>query len=243
MRSIYDVEKLTDDVMMIANRVILRMNVSISYYTNDNKRLYYHREVEYYSNKANQNLINIKRHFDYYLSIEHIQTKDFIRIGPSEMFKLQDALEHSYEFFTNPKYKNLYAKKDNDLIMYNRVDPITIIGLPMDKYLQFEPCIFTNFRGEPERGLRMYLSSQTSYCDISIRSLEGFLYTIKNFNLFQAGQNMINYIPKPDLGTNLYTYNIEPEEEADINFHGKEGRTVTSNKNNMSYFDKMKNLE
>lgn len=242
MRNIYDVEKLTDDVMMIANRVMLRMNVGVSYYTNEQKRQYFHREVEFHSPKANQNLINIKRHFDYYLSIEHIQTKDFIRIGPTEMLKLTYALEEAYKYFTSPVYKNLYAKKDGDLIMYMRVEPIVITGLPMDKYLQFEPSIFTDFRGEPQRGLRMYLSSPSSYCDISIRALEGFLYTIKNFNLFAAGQNMINYMSRPELGTNLFSFNTEPEDEQDANFQGKEGRVVTP-KNNMSYFDKMKNLE
>ena len=60
-------EKITDDIMIIANRVVLRMNVSLSYYNQESKRYNFHREVEYYSQKANKNLINIKRNFDYYL--------------------------------------------------------------------------------------------------------------------------------------------------------------------------------
>ena len=54
-------EKITDDIMIIANKVVLRMNVGLSYYTTENKRINFHREVEYYSQKANKNLINIKR--------------------------------------------------------------------------------------------------------------------------------------------------------------------------------------
>ena len=53
--------------------------------------------------------------------------------------------------------------------------------------------------------------------------------------------NMINYIERPEYGTNLFTFNTEPEvREGD--FEGKEGRTL-SNKSNVSYFDKMKKLE
>lgn len=235
-------EKITDDVMIIANRVVLRMNVGLSYYTQNNQRINFHKEVEYHSQKANKNLINIKRHFDYYLSIEHIINKDFIRIGIRDILKLRYALDEVYKLFTDPKYINLYAKKDDELIIYQKVNPIIISDLTMDKYLQFEPCIYTDFRGEAKRGVRMFLSSTSSYCDISIPNLEAFKYIIDNINLFESAQQMINYIERPDFGTNLYTYNTEPDDDLEMNFEGKDGRRITSNKN-ISYFDKMKGLE
>ena len=236
-------EKISDDIMIIANRVVLRMNVNLSYYTQENnKRINFHREVEYYSQKANKNLINIKRNFDYYLTIEHIINKDYIRIGISDILKLRYALDEAYKFFIDTKYKNLFVKHNGELRMYMRPDPIIITDLSMDKYLQFEPCIYTNFRGEAERGLRMYLSSKDSYCDISINRLEAFKYIIDTINLYESAQLMINYIERPEFGTNLYTFNTEPEPESDIGFQGKEGRQVKS-KNNISFFDKMKGLE
>ena len=234
-------EKITDDIMIIANKVVLKMNVGLSYYTTENKRINFHREVEYYSQKANKNLINIKRNFDYYLTIEHIINKDYIRIGINDIIKLRYALREAYKFFTDMRYKDLYAKSNGELIMMTHPDPIIITDLPMDKYLQFEPSIFTNFRGESERGLRMFLSSTESYCDISINRLEGFIYIIESINLFECAQNMINYIERPEYGTNLFTFNTEPEiQESD--FEGKEGR-ILPNKANVSYFDKMKGLE
>ena len=235
-------EKFTDDIMVIANRVILRMNISLSYYTSENKRINFHREIEYYSQKANMNLINIKRNFDYYLSIEHVINKDFIRIGVPEMIKLQYALHEAYKFFTDLKYSNLYVKTEEDLILYMHPDPIVINGLPQDKFLQFEPCVYTDFRGDPQRGLRMYLSSMESYCDISINRLEGFIYIIDNINLFQSAQTMLNYIERPDIGTNLYSYITEPDSELEANFQGQDGRKIQSNKA-ISYFDKMRSLE
>lgn len=235
-------EKITDDILIIANRVVLRMNVGLSYYTSDNRRFNLHREIEYYSQKANKNLINIKRNYDYYLTIEHIDNKDYIRIGLNDILKLRYALDEAYKFFIDPKYKNLYVKKDGELILYMQPEPIVITNLSMDKYLQFEPCIYVDFRGESQRGLRMYLSSSTSYCDISLNRLEAFKYIIDSINLFESAQLMINYIQRPEFGTNLYTFNTEPDEEADIEFKGKEGRTV-QNKNNISFFDRMKKLD
>lgn len=234
-------EKITDDIMMISNRVMLKMNVALSYYSSENKRSNFHREVEYFSQKANQNLVNIKRNFDYYLSIENIKTKDYVRIGIIDITKLQYALNEVYKFFTDPKYQNLYVKKDGEYILYMNVEPIIITELSMDKYLQFEPCVFMNFRGETERGVRMYLSSKESYCDISIHRLEAFIYTINNINLFQSAQLMLNYFERPELGYNLYSCSTEPDIE-DINFEGKDGRKLPSNKN-ISYFEKMKGLE
>ena len=73
-------EKISDTIMIIANRVVLKMNVGLNNYMNENKRISFHREVEYYSSKANKNLINIKRQFDYYLSIEHTETKAYIEL-------------------------------------------------------------------------------------------------------------------------------------------------------------------
>lgn len=235
-------EKITDDIMIIANRVILKMNVGLSYYTSENKRINFHREVEYYSQKANKNLINIKRNFDYYLSIEHTIKKDYIRIGISDIIKLRYALDEAYKFFIDIKYQNIYAKSNGELIMLQHPDPIIITGLSMDKYLQFEPCIFTNFRGEAERGLRMFLSSNESYCDISINRLEAFKYIIDSINLFECAQNMLNYIERPEYGYNLYSFNTEPEIE-EPEFSGKEGRKPEGQKSNLSYFDKMKGLE
>lgn len=234
-------EKITDDIMIIANRVVLRMNVSLSYYNQENKRYNFHREVEYYSQKANKNLINIKRNFDYYLTIEHTINKDYIRIGLRDILKLRYALDESYKFFIDPKYKNLYAKKDGELILYMKTDPI-IITVSMDKYLRFEPCVYTDFRGEAQRGLRMFLSSTQSYCDISISNLEAFKYIIDTINLYESAQLMINYIERPDFGTNLYTFNTEPNDEASADFEGKEGRKIKLDKN-LSFFDKMKGLE
>ena len=234
-------EKITDDIMIIANRVVLRMNVSLSYYNQENKRYNFHREVEYYSQKANKNLINIKRNFDYYLTIEHTINKDYIRIGLRDILKLRYALDESYKFFIDQKYKNLYAKKDGELILYMKTDPI-IITVSMDKYLRFEPCVYTDFRGEAQRGLRMFLSSTQSYCDISISNLEAFKYIIDTINLYESAQLMINYIERPDFGTNLYTFNTEPNDEASADFEGKEGRKIKLDKN-LSFFDKMKGLE
>lgn len=238
-------EKITDDIMIIANKVLLRMNVSLSFYNNtNNKRNVYHREIEYFSNKTNSNLINIKRNFDYYLTIENIsiENRDYIRIGLTDIMKLRCALDQAYKFFSDPKYDNLYVKINGELHLYKQVDPILITGLSMDKYLRFEPCVYEDFRGELQMGLRMYLSSSTSYCDISLNRLDAFIYIINTINLFESAQLMLNYFERPEFGYNLFHFNTEPGDDEELNFEGKDNRKITSNKPK-SYFDKMRKLE
>ena len=238
MEDISKYEKISDDIMVLANKVVLRMNVGLSVYSN-NRRIVYHKEIEYHSQKANSNVINIKRNFDYYLTIENIKSKAYIRIGISDMIKLRYALNEAYKFFIDPRFNNLYAKKDGEIIIYNRVDPIIITDLTMGKYLQFEPVVFTNFRGEGERGLRIYLSSDDEYFDMPINRLEAFKYITDTINLYESAQLMINYIQRPELGTNLFSYNTEEELE---DYENKfEKRDVSSRK--LSYFDRMKGLE
>lgn len=240
-----DYEKITDDILLLGNRVILRMNVSLSSYLQEknNKRISFHREIEYYSNKNNSNLINIKRNFDYYMTIEHTITKDYIRISITDILKLRHALDISYNFFIDKKYENMYAMNDGEIIMMHHPEPVIITGLSMGKYLKFEPIVFLNFRGETERGLRMYLSSESSYCDISINKLEAFKYIMDTINIFECAQNMLNYIQRPDYGYNMYSFNtIEDDSEIEEEFKGVDGREITSKKS-VSFFDKMKELE
>ena len=85
----FKIDKVSDDVYAIGPNVILKFNVSLSK-TSQGKRYHFHKEYEYPSKDIkNQNLVTIKRSFDYYLSIENMQkdsngNKLFIRIGPQE---------------------------------------------------------------------------------------------------------------------------------------------------------------
>ena len=169
-------------------------------------------------------------------------------IGISDMLKLKIGINEAYKFFTDPKYKNLYmkTKKEGTLILYENPDPVIITDLSMGNYLKFEPSIYENMHGELNRSIRIYLSSEVSYYDIPLRNFMGFKYFIDNFNMFESAQIMINYIQRPEFGTNLYNvkseYYNDPEENN--NFSGRTGRTVTNDKtSHQSYFDKMKGLE
>ena len=64
--------KISDDVYIIGKNIILRMNVVLYNTTSNSNKIYFHREVNYFDNKANQEMRSIKRSFDYHLSIENI---------------------------------------------------------------------------------------------------------------------------------------------------------------------------
>ena len=77
---------------------------------------------------------------------------------------------------------------------------------------------------------------------ISLNKLDAFIYIINNFDLFGSAQRMLNYLGRPEFGTNMYSYNTEPELDEIENFTGVDGRKITPSKN-LSYFDRMRGLE
>lgn len=238
-------EKISDTVMIIGYNVVLKMNVNLYTYPDKYGRTSYHQEYEYYLQKAQQRVFSIKRNFDYYLSIENLrsypgQEKDYIRISIQEMPLLIHTLNQVSRWIVDEQFENLFVYKDGKLIIMNRPDPIILDNLPLKKYIKFEPSIFESNEGTRYRTIRMYLNSETNFVEIFDTKFLGFKYAVENINLFESAQMMINYIQRPDLGTNLYDINNQFEEQEEINPIMKDGRKPASNK---SYFDKIKELE
>jgi len=230
--------KITDDIYLLGANAILRMNVTLSY-TKDNERISYHREVEYFDQSTNSDIINIRRSFDYYISIENIKSvngynKEFIRIGMPEIMLLRNALNNTAKFFTDKKYENLFGYIKETLTITKKVQPIEISNLPMGRYLVFEPTIVT-YNDISNPGIRMYLSDSNNFTEMNVSRFMGFVQLINDINILTCAQIMINYLERPEFGTNIYRYNnnhIEPEGVTTVS-----GRKIPSTIKPKSYFD------
>lgn len=203
-------DKISDDVYLLGNNVILKFNVSLSKISQDNKRFHFYKEFEYGSRAIGYpKLLTIKRSFDYYLSIENIQKnkvtdeKAFIRIGPYDYFKLMSQLDQVYAWFTDKKYKNLFASNRGKLILTNPVPESALRGYPQNKFLRFVPTIIDKTEGDTsmERGVELDLSDYNNYVVMSLDRFMGFYYTISRFNMYEAAQNLVGYLGFPG-GTN-----------------------------------------
>lgn len=242
----FSYNKISDDVYLIGKNTMLKMNVNlIQNYVidNKNKKVLYHREIGYFDDKSNTNLYNIKRSFDYFLSIENIKPneygfKEFIRIGLPEIMLLRNTLMGCIKWFNDSEYKDLYAcnKDTKELIMPKKAPKIVIDSLPQHKFIALTPTIIS-FGTDEYPGVRMYLNSETNFVDISVPRFMGFVQAVIDVNLYMAAQNLLNYFGRPPFGSNIYivptTVNtVQSEISVPIN------RKI-STKSNRSEFDKL----
>lgn len=197
------IDKISDDVFAIAPNIVLKFNVSLSKISGG-KRYHYHNEYEYNSPSANQQLVTIKRSFDYYLSFEAHKKDDngiktFIRIGPQEYFSLMKNMDIVESWFTNKKFNKLFAYADNGaLIMTSPIPSIQLGNLPMGKYITFTPCVIDKgiANADKEPGIEMNFNGENEV-QINLDKFMGLKYILSCFNMYQAAITLLNYNNHP----------------------------------------------
>lgn len=201
---ITQLNKISDEILQLGSNCTCKFNVALKKLVNDNP-LFFYQEFEY-TGRKNEPYVSIKKSFDYYLSIENYQKKGdtdkaFIRIGIKEFPVFKNALQICLSWFTNKKYAKLFIKVGSEISVAPPIPDYTISNLPMGKWLRFEPVVHETYSGNQEPALRMYLSDDLNYTDITIDTLIGFIDIMSNFNMFQVAESMIPKIIVP-FGTN-----------------------------------------
>lgn len=208
-------EKISDELMWLSKNWILKFTVVLNKYSDKFGRQNYHKEVGYWKN--NEYCININRVFDYYLSIESSTKDDFgnkqsIQIRLTDMYIFVFKLNQVSEWFTAANNSGLFAKKNGKIIMVGGTQPIKVL-LSFDNYIEFEPSILNLDNGDQLIGVRMYLNSDRETLFIDINRFLAFKYFIENFNMYQSAQMMINYLQRPELGTNMFDMGNAPKQK------------------------------
>ena len=239
-------EKISDTVYFLGQGVVLKFFVQLGSKGQDGKKYSLHNEYMYKNNKYNDidNSISIKRTFDYYLAIETLgnnrEDKEFIMIYPKDMIYLKMCLNTAFSWFTDDKFKGLYKYKGTNLVMCGKVEPVTVKGLVMDKFISFEPTVCHFDNAEDKIGVRITLSK--TYIDVTVDILAGLVYKINEFNMYLSAQNMINYLQRPiTYGYNLNDlskdYNNESYLEGFI--ESNTNRQIKSKKTQKSFFSRV----
>ena len=234
--------KISDDVYIIGKNIILRMNVVLYNTTTNSNKIYFHREVNYFDNKANQEMRSIKRSFDYHLSIENIKYtdqgyKEFIRIGLPEVMLLKNSLSQVISWFNSPEYSDLYTLKGTELVLAKKPPKLVITPLPQNKFIAFSPVVI-EYGADHIQGVRMYLNSEINYADITVPRFMGFIQSIIDINMYNAAQNMLNYYGRPPFGTNMYTMTNQVITESSERDISAPPRKITP-KSNKSVFSEL----
>lgn len=235
-----DYDKISDDLCWLGNKCIVRMVVKLANKGKDGTRYHFHKEFKYNTSYMNQKeAITIRRSFDYYISIDSLDSKESIRITIRNILLLRMQINEVFKWF----YDKTFALKNNKMIILEKKKPVIVDGLYGGKYLMFEPIVYTDWEDKQSKGVRITLGNPEVFTDVPVDVFTGFMYIINSIDMFTAAQNMINYIGHPDFGTNLFTF--EKSEyvsgEPQVSNVIKE-RKIEPKKTNRSYFDTLDDM-
>lgn len=241
-------EKISDDLCHLGYGFKLKFNVILGNKSQNNTKIPFHNEYKYSSNKyVNQNnLITIKRKFDYYLSIEssYNDVNTFIMIRQQDMIYFKMNLHKVYTWFMSSEYNNMYAFDKGKLVLARKVEPVYIKGLCSDNFIIIEPTVLT-YNSIDIEGITFILSDITSF-NMTIDKFMELYYIIDNFNMYLSAQLLINYMSSPIIGENQSVmsedFNDNNIDFVDPGFKGANREPYIVNNKKLSFFDKMKKM-
>lgn len=241
--------KSEDVIMFLGKNAVLKMNLNLYHSSEKNGRMSYHSEVRYYNEKIQERVVNLKRSFDYFMSIENIRPmngrKEYIMIRQEDIYLLRKVLIKVYDHFYE-NFDSLFIKRKGIVCVDPNFKPIEYNGLPMGKYLIFAPDVTENINGEKVGCIRLSLSNPNNFVCMSLNKLSGFVESINNADMFLYAQNISCYVGNPGRGTNLFDMTSSQEIKDDST--GPSGRKLPSlekvkepSKGSTSYFNKKMN--
>lgn len=242
MPQFIDYDMITDSVYWLNQTVILKFIVKLASKNKEGNRNSFHNEYMYGSNYNNvSQAASIKRSFDYYLTLDNIHNKDmYIQIRPQNIIMLQNVLNQIVNQLFD---ESLWGIKNKRLIIKGQPQPLFINNLPMEKWLSLQ-IIVIEYNNQFDKGVRLTLSDESQYIDMTIDNFMGLVYTINSMNLYQCALSVVNYLQRPQFGTNMIIFDNDkqskPSYEGDA--YAKNNRTIQQAKQQKSFFDKVDKL-
>lgn len=244
-----DYDKITDIIYELGQKMVLEMVVSLSRkneITGD--RYHYHREFRYDSKYSKDKMISIKRSFDYYLQLNKIDVPmSGIMIRVQDMYLVLAKLNEALKWFETA---GIFGVKSGSRDLYIKVSQQSIIipELIQGKYIQLDPIVIVyENTGMQTQGIRITLGDPSIFSDVPMNKFYGLVYIMSNLDMYGCAQNMVNYLQRPEYGTNLKEYDesqfLIPLEEKEIMTEGmKDNRTIRKSNAPRTFFDNIDGL-
>lgn len=241
-------DRLSDDLLYLGNSTILRFNVNLARVSSkDGTKVSYHKEYKYPVSKYTDQdfAMTMRRSFDFYLSIDKTDARESsIMIRVQDILLLRMRLKEVSTWFSDGTFNIIKG----DIKIVKPPNSIVVGGLAENKMMMFDPVVIVwENSNTQQEGVRLTLTESNTYVDMSVDKFFGFLYLIDTIDMYGAAQTLINYLGRPEYGTNLvefqdnrylmdHTEAVEP-----MNIKGKE-REISNPKRPKSFFDKMNDL-
>lgn len=205
--------KISDLVTYLSGNLMIRMNVILFSNSERYGRKYYYSEFGY-NDKNGFPSVKISRTFDAYLSIEtygksYYVSKRFLILRMGELEKLKCEILPKLKDWLISRDKIIEVRSDNNLYMRNSYG-----SLGRKEWKQYiSPIIFnTNnllFSFKPginsERGemcIVLMCENPHEEYKINILKIYEFIRIIEQFDISLYASSMINYLGRPEIGTN-----------------------------------------
>ena len=233
-----DVQKITSVIMWLSYNFVLKINVNL--YSNfGNQRRYYHKEVCYFNSKADANVVNINLTTDAFLTIEQIKSANHLKasvmIRQQDLYSLSKAIKLLFRNLHSHARDMYYLTEDGKLHIHSNMEQsFSITDLPMGQFLEFSYDIMSNSLNNKEEPCVKINISNIADVRMNERRLSELYTVLSTINIPMYAQSLLNYIGRPELGTNMYTM--------EGNGNGIPGRKFTDKigKKEENYFDKNK---
>lgn len=203
------VSKISAMIGYIGRKSKLSMNVVVSdtnLNQNSNRKFRpdsFYTETEFYSDKANQRLVNIKLNLNYYLSYEYRDETEntYFVIRDYCMPYINAKLEEYCNLYL---HGDMFAKVDGKYIVdRTNAKAISINNLPFGCYFVLAPVVIDK-EDTTVPATKIYLNSKTTYDILESDSLFRLKHTFATIDMFNAAMNLLNFYGRPDEGTNRF---------------------------------------
>lgn len=230
-----DYDSISDKILWFDNNFSLSFTVKLARKDKNGNRDYFHKEFIYPSQYLDTDQsVTLKRNYDYFLTIEDLRKTVYIQIRINDMIMLKMIINNIISQLTDD---SIWVIKNNKLMKKNTgQQPFVLPNLVMNKWISFECVPILDYEGAWSKGVRITLSDQSVYIDMTIDNFMGFAYIIDSFNMIQQAAIMVNYINSNEIhGINRRVINNDNSQELSNGFQGKQRTIQNANK---SFFDK-----
>ena len=201
--TINDINKIETLLFWITNNVQLKIGVNTYTSTKKNRTSYY-KEIQYFNNTVQKDLINVQLTPDVYIGISQIKEvngfKADIKLNFQMTMFLKQALETIFNLL-NSKYDEFYGKVGESYIVKKKIRQIEISTM-FGGFILLSPDIVEFPNGECTGGVRMVLSDVNNSIVVPLSTIQTMYQILGNIDFFSYGLQMLNLVYQPEFGSN-----------------------------------------
>jgi hypothetical protein len=206
------VEKITNIIYRPCIGLVLKHNVKFASKDKNGKRNLYYNEYEYSSSTYidTDKLISIKLNYSSYLTLEEEgkdwNEKEGIMIGYNDLYYIKKNFRKVSNWFD---IDDLYLQDGDRIIINSKYKnlKVNITNLPGNKLMSIIPGIMILDNDEEYECATLFINDKDKKFDIMMDRFQALTDILMNFDLYLAGQTIVNYLGRPELGKFKYQFN------------------------------------